>query len=357
MKEILTRLGRFTLLRAVSLGLTVVVAIYLVVVIINMGGALDDSRRAQIRFEVTQAIYANPDYRDMPDAELQRLVDETAEREFRRLGLDRPFIERSVGYTTNAITLSLGRSESVMSDTGSRQVRQILLDRLPTTLLLIGTAELILFFVSLFAALFLSRRYGSFLDRATIALAPTSAAPAWFYGLFLIMFFAAMAGVLPWGGLTSAPPPRTTGAYALSVMRHMTLPVAAIIIGGIFSAIYSWRTFFLIYSSEDYVELARAKGLSSQAIERRYVLRPVLPPILTGFLLMLITMWMGAIILETVFNWPGLGELYFRAIQVSDTPVIVGVQVIYGYLLAATVFLLDFMYAILDPRVRIGGKR
>ena len=105
---------------------------------------------------------------------------------------------------------------------------------------------------------------------------------------------------------------------------------------------------------EDHVELARAKGLSSRAVERRYILRPTLPPIVTGFLLILISMWMGQIILETVFNWPGIGQVYYLAIQMNETAVIVGVIVIYGYLLAITLFALDFVYAILDPRVRVG---
>ena len=87
----------------------------------------------------------------------------------------------------------------------------------------------------------------------------------------------------------------------------------------------------------------------------RYVLRPTMPPILTSFLLVLITMWMGQIVLETVFQWPGLGRTFYLAIGLNDTPVIIGITVIYGYLLAATVFVLDFIYAVLDPRVRVGA--
>jgi len=71
---------------------------------------------------------------------------------------------------------------------------------------------------------------------------------------------------------------------------------------------------------------------------------------------MLISLWTGAIILETVFNWPGLGRLLFRAIGLFDTPVIVGSTVIYAYLLAITVFLLDFIYALVDPRVKVGSE-
>ena len=101
--------------------------------------------------------------------------------------------------------------------------------------------------------------------------------------------------------------------------------------------------------------MAKAKGLSDREIERRYVLRPTLPTIITQFALLLITLWTGAIILETVFNWPGLGRTLYQAIGLYDTPVIVGSTVIYAYLLALTVFLLDFVYALVDPRVKVGG--
>jgi peptide/nickel transport system permease protein len=240
------------------------------------------------------------------------------------------------------------------SDSGSRQVRLILLERLPSTLLLFVTTYLLLFFISLFTGLFLSRRYGSFLDRATIALAPTSAAPAWFYGIFLILIFAAWLRILPFGGMVSAPPPDGTLQYAADLLRHMVLPVAAILIGAVFLSIYSSRTFFLIYANEDYVEMAKAKGLPSAAIERRYILRPALPPILTNFALSLIGLWTGSIILEIVFDWPGIGRLLFHAIGLYDTPVIIASVVIYAYLLAITVFVLDIVYALVDPRVRIG---
>jgi len=89
-------------------------------------------------------------------------------------------------------------------------------------------------------------------------------------------------------------------------------------------------------------------------VERRYILRPTLPTIITNFALLVIGLWTGAIILETVFNWPGLGRLLYQAIGLFDTPIIVGSTVIYAYLLAITVFILDFIYALVDPRVRVG---
>lgn len=349
------RVAKYTLVRAVALVLTVIVGVYFTILIANMGGAVDDIRRGQIREGVALTMGMDPDIRRLPRAEREQLIADAIAVAERRFGLDQPFVIRSFRFLRNAITLNLGRAEHLTSDSGSRLVRLIILERLPPTLLLFATANLFLFFMSVSMALFLSRRYGTFLDRLVIALSPTSAAPAWFYGLFLILFFAAVWGILPYGGMVAAPPPAEPVAYTLSLLRHMILPVSAMIIASVFSSVYSWRTFFLIYSSEDYVEMAKAKGLSSRDIERRYILRPTLPTIITNFALMLITLWTGAIILETVFNWPGLGRLFFQAINIYDTPIIVGNTVIYAYLLALTVFMLEFVYVLVDPRVKIGG--
>jgi peptide/nickel transport system permease protein len=235
-------------------------------------------------------------------------------------------------------------------------VQLIILERLPATLLLFATAEIFLFFSSIFVALSLSRNYGSRADKAIIALAPISSAPGWFYGVFLILIFAAILRVLPFGNMVDSPPPDNSIEYALSLLKHLILPASAITLSTIFLSIYSWRTFFLIYSSEDYVDMAKAKGLTARDIESRYILRPTLPSIITTFALTLIGLWTGAPILETVFNWPGLGRTLYRASGFYDTPVIVGSTVIFAYLLAITVFLLDFVYAMVDPRVKIGGN-
>lgn len=349
------KMGRFLLARSFSLLITVTIAVYLTVFLANWGGNLDAARISNIRFETALMFSDNPVYQAMPNEEVQKLIDDRVQREIQRQGLDKPFINRSFMYLGNAMILNLGRSEQMTSDSGSRKVSTVLLERIPTTLLLMGTTSLLTFFLSLYLGLFLSRRYGSLLDKLTIALAPISAAPGWLYGIFLILIFAAVLRVLPWGGMVSAPPPSGTLDYALSVMKHMVLPLAAMLISTLFAGVYARRTFFLIYSNEDYIDLARAKGLSPRALERRYILRPTLPPIVTQFILILISMWMGATVLETVFRWPGIGKLFFDAIQLNDTPIIVGTVVIFGYLLAASVLLLDFIYAALDPRVRLGS--
>ncbi len=353
----LLRIARYTIIRLVILFFTVLIGIYLSVLIANMGGYVDEIRRGAIREEISMAIFADrsPEMRALSAEAKKQMIEERIALEVKRLGLDQPFIIRSFRFLKDAMTLNLGRAEEMVSDTGSKSVKLILLERLPATLVMWGAANFFLFFLALFLGLYLSRRYGSLLDRIVIALAPTSAAPAWFYGIFLILIFAAVLKLLPFGGMVDAPPPETKLGYLLSLGEHLILPVTAQVISSIFLAAFHQRTFFLIYSQEDYVEMAKAKGLSDREIERRYVLRPTLPTIITGFALTVITLWQGATILETIFNWPGLGRAIYMAVGLYDTPVIVGSAVIYAYLLALTVFLLDFIYALVDPRIRVGG--
>ncbi len=352
------RVAKYTAVKLVALFVTVVIGIYLTVLIANMGGYVDEIRRGAIREGISVAIFQDqsPEIKSLSSQEKNELIQKRVALEEHRLGLDRPFIVRSFVFLVDALMLDLGRAQLMISDSGSKLVRNIILERLPPTLLLMGSSQLVLFFASVYLALILSRQYGSFFDRIMIALSPTSAAPSWFYGIFFILIFASVFRVLPFGGMVDAPPPDNPVAYSISLLKHLILPAGALIVSAFFISIYNWRTFFLIYSSEDYVEMAKMKGLTDREIERKYILRPTLPNIITQFALLLIGLWTGAIITETVFNWPGLGRALFQAIGLFDTPVIVGSTIIFAYLLAITVFLLDFVYALVDPRVKIGGS-
>jgi peptide/nickel transport system permease protein len=350
------RVAKYMAVRILLLAMTVSIGVYLTVLIANMGGYVDEIRRGEIRETISQRTLTDPALKALdPDTRTRRL-EELIAMEEKRVGLDKPFVVRSFNFLKNALLLNLGRATYMSSDAGSRQVRYIILERLPATLLLTGSASFINFFITVGVGLSLSRKYGSKLDKFIIGMSPTSAIPAWFYSLFLIMIFAAWLGWLPYGGMVSAPPPEEPILYALSLLQHMILPVSAWVIAGFFGAVYGYRTYFLIYSSEDYVDMAKAKGLSNKDVERRYVLRPTLPNIITTFAFLLIGAWAGAPIFETVFNWPGIGRITLTAVNLYETSVIVGTTVVFSYLLAITVFLLDFVYAIVDPRVKIGGE-
>lgn len=351
----ISRIARYSCIRLITLAVTVVVGLYLTIIIANMGGYVDTIRIAQIREDVNGRM-ASPSFRYLSPEARAETSRNMIQNEIHRLGIDQPFILRSFNFLKDAITLNLGRAQNMNSNSGSTEVRLIILERLPPTLLLFGAADIVLFFLSLFFALTLSRQYGSFFDKLSVALTPLSSAPGWFYGIFLILLFAYVWKLLPFGGMVDSPPPPTTVGYLKSLLKHMILPVTAYTISLIFLEVFSWRTFFLIYSSEDYVEMAKAKGLPSGIIQNKYILRPTLPTIITSFALLMINTWLGAPIFETIFNWPGLGRALYQAVGLFDTPVIIGETVIFSYLLAITVFLLDFVYALVDPRVKIGDE-
>jgi peptide/nickel transport system permease protein len=346
-------LAKYIVKRGLVLYATMVAAIYLTIFVANMGGKVDEIILADLQLRIRDEVNRDPVLRVLPGSEREKIINQKIESEIKRLGLDKPFLVRSFDYLLKAIRLDLGRAMFMSSDTGSRLVRNIILERLPATVMLFTTVMIINFFLHLFLGLYLSRRYGSLLDKISVALAPTSVLPGWFYGIILILIFYTWLHVLPPGGIVDIPPPKEPLLYALSVMKHMILPMASWIISGFFLGVYGNRTFFLIFSTEDYVEAAKAKGLPPGLIERRYILRPSLPSIVTGFALGLIGSWSGAIITEAVFNWPGLGSVVNSAIGYMDTPVILGFTVIYAYLLMATVLVLDIIYGILDPRIKV----
>ena len=351
----LIRIGRFIGIRALTVFASLVIAIYLTILIANMGGHIDKIMISEVKLRVYETLRNDPTWKALPSAEREKIAQSLIQQELERLGLTQPFIIRSFKYLQDALTLNLGRAMYITSGGGSKRIWDIITERLPPTILLFTTANVIIFFTEIFIGLVLSRKYGSKLDKLVVGSAWLSSMPGWFYGIFLILIFASWFKVLPYGGMVDAPPPEDPLNYALSVLKHMILPLGSWLIAYIPIGAYSRRTFFLLFSMEDYVEYARARGVPPRIIERRYILRPTLPPIITSFVLTLIASWMGAMVTETVFSWPGLGTLMREAIGINDAPVIIGVVTIYAYLLAISVIILDIIYAIVDPRIRVKG--
>jgi peptide/nickel transport system permease protein len=254
------RILRYSAVRLISLLASLIIAIFMTIMIANMGGYVDRIRMGEIRETVVQAARSNPANRSLPAEEFQALVDGRVYQEAHSQGLDRPFLLRAFAYMKNALSLDLGNALRMTSDTGSKQVRLIILERLPPTLLLWGSSGLLLFFLQISVALSLSRQYGSWLDKFFVAMAPLSTAPGWFFGIFLILIFSSFFKLLPFGGMIDAPVPKNMFDYILSLLKHLLLPTMALTLNSFFLQVYQWRTFFLIYSSEDYVEIARQKA-------------------------------------------------------------------------------------------------
>ncbi|MEM2087463.1 MAG: ABC transporter permease [Thermoproteota archaeon] len=332
---------------------TLVIATYITIIIANAGGLIDEILSAQIKYDITTNLARTQGWAQLPEAEKTRIINERFESAMKAKGLDKPFLERSFHYLIDALTLNLGRALFITSASGSKRVADILLERLPLTVLLFTTGTILYSIIGLLVGVYMTRRPGGLFDRLFSVFAiVTQVIPPWFFGILFIMVFAYYLGLTPFGGIVSVPPPQDALGYFLDILYHIALPLFT----WVFSLFGAWayiaRNLMVQIAEEDYVVTAKAKGLPEGVIMRRHVLRPSLPPIVTTIALSLIASWQGAIITETVFNWPGLGSLYSQAISSLDAPVIIGLAVVYAYLLVATILVLELTYSFMDPRIR-----
>ena len=159
----------------------------------------------------------------------------------------------------------------------------------------------------------LSTRPGSRADRiVSYVAAITNGLPAWWAGILLILVFSFWLRILPSGGMYSTPPPEGAIASVLDLAWHALLPILTLVLVSIGPSIYVIRTMTLNVALQDHVTVARAKGLPEGLIRRRHILRVAAPPIVTGLILGLAATLGGSILIETVFAWEGMGQLYFK---------------------------------------------
>lgn len=350
------RAARYIVIKFLTLSLMVVIALYLSIILVNYGGGIDDIFRDQITMSVTgenlnRLALHQP---AMTPEEAQQFKWQMEES----FGLHRPFLGRAATYLYKALIFDWGSKSYFRTSYGRHygSVVEIILGRVPFTLILAGTANLFLFIISITIALFIARRGKERLGKLFGFLSPLSSIPNWMYGLVLILIFAATLNILPYGGIFDGYPSNNTLGYVLDFGKHMILPFAAIFLGMFFHSVHSWRTYFQINSEEDFVDLAKAKGVPSRVLDRQYIIRPALPFVLTSFVLMLVTFWQGVAILEMVFHWPGIGELFVFSLQANDRQISTGLLVLFAYILAITIFLMDIVIVLIDPRVRIEGR-
>ena len=269
-------------------------------------------------------------------------------------GLDRSWVQRLPRTVVRVLTLDLGEARSLKSFSGSRRISEIIRDRLPNTLLLLGTSLVITAVVGVYVGARLASKVGSKTDQVVSYLSAISfAMPSWWMGILMILVFSLKFSLLPSGGMYSTPPPIGGPERLADLMKHAILPVATLVLVSVGPYIYTVRTMTMNVAQEDHVALARAKGLPESVITRRHVLRVAAPPIVTGLILGLAASVGGSILTETIFNWQGMGRLYFDAVSgTPDEGLIVALTFVFTLLYVVARFILEVLYVFLDPRVR-----
>jgi peptide/nickel transport system permease protein len=347
--------ARQLLLRALSLAGVLLAVLVLLVVSLGATGYSDDLLTAQVS-EDMRALRQSLSQTIRDPAELERTLEARRADLETFYGLDDPWYVRLPPTVLRVLRLDLGEARSLRTADGSRDIGAIVLERLPYTVLLLTTSSLITAAIGLAVGVRMATRVGSLPDRALAFFAAISfAIPAWWLGILFIVFFSFRLGWFPSGGMFSTPPPTGTWERWLDLGRHALLPILTLVVVSVGPYIYTVRTMTVSVAQEDHVLLARAKGLPQSQITSRHILRVAAPPIVTGLVLGIAGSLSGSILVETIFNWQGMGRLYFDAIGALDEGVIVALTFIFTLLYVVLRFALDVIYVLLDPRVRLSS--
>lgn len=268
-------------------------------------------------------------------------------------GLDQSALTRLASYLWALLHFDLGHSVAF-----SRPIRDVIFERLPVTLLLMGSATALSFGLGSALGIYAGARPGSFRDRflSTASLA-LYAVPGFWLALVLVIVFAVDLRWFPIAGFETVASGKTGFARAADVANHLVLPVASL--GFIYLALYlrMMRAGMAEVWRLDFVRAARARGLSRRRIVLAHVARNALLPLVTMLGLQSAQMLGGSVVIESIFSVPGLGRLAQEAVALRDTPLLLGIILVSAVLVILINLLVDIAYAFLDPRVGASEAR
>jgi peptide/nickel transport system permease protein len=276
-------------------------------------------------------------------------------------GLDQPLPIQYLKWLTSMVTGDWETSFFM-----HRPVRDVILQRLPATMILTVTAYLLQELVALPAGILAALRRYSFFDQSVTFFAYVgNSMPTFWLGLMLLLVFAVFIPVFPIGGVVDL---RVVGAPFLTanyndwfshhvlrgladIASHIVLPATTIAIVGIAGDSRFMRSSMLDTIHQDFVRTARAKGLSEATVVLKHALRNALLPVVTNIALALPLLFSGAVVTEAIFSWPGMGQLFFQALAAFDYPLLMGILFVIAVLIVFFNILADLAYAYIDPRI------
>lgn len=266
-------------------------------------------------------------------------------------GLDQPYLVQLGRYIGNVLRFDLGYSFFY-----SDKVTNLILSRLPATLLLVISAQLLALVVGVVLGVFSARKPNGILSHFVTFLALFGySAPVFWTGLLMLVIFSLLVPIFPVAGMRDVTIEGGFIAHALDIGRHLVLPT--ITLASIFLALYSRlsRATMMEVLGSDYVRTAKAKGLTTRQVVYKHALKNALSPVITLAGLQLSAVVSGAVLVETVFSWPGLGTLAFQSILARDTPLILGILFFSALVVVVGNLLTDLALRLVDPRV--GGRK
>jgi peptide/nickel transport system permease protein len=268
-----------------------------------------------------------------------------------RYGLDRPVLVQLGVYVKNVLLFDLG-----FSFRHSANVADLLLERMIPTLLLMGSTLVISVGGGALAGLFAALWVRTWRDHViSLAAIVAYATPLFWVGLMLILVFSIWLDWFPTSGMENVVMFYEGWPRIVDIAHHLVLP--AITLSLFYMALYArlMRATMLEQRGLDYVTTARAKGLTERQITFRHVLRNAVLPVLTMAGVQVGALLGGSVVVESVFAWPGLGQLAFEALFSRDYNLLLGIFFLSACLVVLVNLLVDVLYVVLDPRIKVGG--
>jgi peptide/nickel transport system permease protein len=278
-----------------------------------------------------------------------RIRPEDIERMERNLGLDKSVLERYWLWMGSLLRGDLG-----VSLYSSRPVIDVILAALPNTLRLAVTSLVVALLVAIPVAIYAATHRSSLLDRVILTASVAGASiPSVWLALLLIILFAVQfrAWGLPALPIGNVKDPRNPGGL-LDLLEHMVLPVAALAVPQVAGWVLYIRSTMLEVLSQDYIRTARAAGLRERTVRMTHGFRNAFVPIVTLAGLAVPEIFAGALIVENVFSYPGMGQLTVTAVSQNDYTVVMGTTIFYALLVMTGNLLADLLYPVVDPRLR-----
>jgi peptide/nickel transport system permease protein len=324
----------------------------LFITVILLGSTFDKLQKESIRNQVVEEVNQGT-LKFESSGERSSYINNQTQFRSKIAGLDQGSLNPSnlIHRIISVMTLDLGRSQFFTTDYGSSNVRDIIFEKVPKTILLFTTATICVTIIGIFLGTYVAGKEGSWWDKSNSIFAIFSNSfPSWWVAMLMILLFAYTLHIFPARATPLSSPSDPT--YVLDLLYHMALPLITLIIVSFGAWAYIVRYFLLNIMNEDFIHAKRTMGISRRRILYSHALRNAGPPIATAAGLALAASFSGAIILEAVFDWPGMGKLYYDAIGQFDVPIIIGLTFISTVIFLVTIFITDISYTLLDPRVK-----
>jgi len=281
------------------------------------------------------------------------LLGETANEEFiqamrAKFGLDKPLYVQYITYVSRVVQGDLGYSLLK-----SQSVTSLILGRFPATVLLVSTSMFIAILLGILLGVAASKRPYSLIDNLASGISVFGVStPTFWFGQMLLIVFAIYLGLFPVAGMTTAKAELTGLEYLLDVVHHLALPASALAAFHLGFVTRLTRASMLEVLGQDFIVTAYSKGLNDRTVTYKHALRNALLPVTTYTGVSFAMLFAGAVLIETVFSWPGMGRLLYDSLRMRDYPVVLGIFVFISLIVTISNILVDVIYGVLDPRIR-----